>query len=242
MLQAESSNPLGSVLLAAAHLKPVVSLSCSAACCIAGDLPVSCQPAEPHCVSASRTAGGLLLQNPHRVLQNSSSRWPFDLPVQNHPAEPHFASSMPELQAVASLHCLDCCKNFNRFSLLLKQSRAEEFPLICIPYHQPAEPLTDHCPLQVVTVPYSLFPIHCSLSTADGHAALKCGMHAQWVRAACTLPALRAPLLPLLVSFLGAHSWSDARQASWLASIIPDLIDAVQSTEGSTGLALCKRE
>lgn len=60
-------------------------------------------------------------------------------------------------------------------------------------------------------------------------------MHAQLVRAACTLPALQAPLLPLLVSFLGAYNWNDARQAPWLASIIPDLIDAVQSTEGPTG-------
>lgn len=67
-------------------------------------------------------------------------------------------------------------------------------------------------------------------------------MHAQLVRAACTLPALQAPLLPLLVSFLGAYCWSDARQASWLASIIPDVVDAVQSTEGSTGLVLCRSD
>ena len=72
-----------------------------------------------------------------------------------------------------------------------------------------------------------------------GHlTALECGMHAQLVRAGCTLPALQASLLPQLVSFLGAYSWGDAAQAAWLTSLIPDLVDAVQSTEGSTGVLL----
>ena len=60
-------------------------------------------------------------------------------------------------------------------------------------------------------------------------------MHAQLVRAGCTLPALQASLLPQLLSFLGAYSWNDAGQAAWLASLIPDIVDAVQSTEGRSG-------
>lgn len=67
-------------------------------------------------------------------------------------------------------------------------------------------------------------------------------MHAQLVRGACTLPALQASLLPQLVSYLGCYNWSDAAQAAWLASLIPDLIDAVQSTEGPTGLVLGEGE
>ena len=65
--------------------------------------------------------------------------------------------------------------------------------------------------------------------------ALKVGLHAQLVRAACTLPALQTDLLPHLISFFSAYSWSDASQVSWLASLIPDLVDAVQSVEGSPG-------
>lgn len=68
--------------------------------------------------------------------------------------------------------------------------------------------------------------------------ALKCGLHAQLVRAACTLPALQSSLLPQLVSFVSAYNWNDAGQAAWLASLLPDLVDAVQSTEGSSGQPL----
>ena len=93
---------------------------------------------------------------------------------------------------------------------------AESFPVICIP-----------CRLNLA--------VYCA---AGRHIALKCGMHAQLVRAACSLPALQASLLPQLVSFLGAYSWSDAAQAAWLVSLIPDLVDAVQITEGSTGVLL----
>ena len=77
------------------------------------------------------------------------------------------------------------------------------------------------------------------LYAADRQIGPKAGLHAQLVRAACTLPALQASLLPQLVSLLGAYRWSDAGQAAWLASLIPDLVDAVQSTEGPTGLLVC---
>ena len=72
--------------------------------------------------------------------------------------------------------------------------------------------------------------------------ALKAGLHAQLVRAVCTIPALQADLLPHLISFLGAYSWSNAGQAAWLASLIPDLVDAVQSVEDSPGGKICKQQ
>lgn len=73
------------------------------------------------------------------------------------------------------------------------------------------------------------------LCAAGSHTALKSGLHAQLIRAVCASSALQAEIMPQLVSFLSVYSWSDAYQAAWLTSLIPDLVDAVQSTEGHLG-------
>ena len=65
--------------------------------------------------------------------------------------------------------------------------------------------------------------------------ALRSGLHALLVRAVCVIPALQTAILPHLVSFLGVYNWRDPNQAAWLTSIIPDIVDAVQSMQGSTG-------
>ena len=70
---------------------------------------------------------------------------------------------------------------------------------------------------------------------------LKAGLHAQLVRAACCLPLLQPHLVPHLVSYMPAYNWSDPLQAAWLASLIPDVVDAVQSVEGSLGEAPCSQ-
>ncbi|KAL3139449.1 hypothetical protein ABBQ38_003779 [Trebouxia sp. C0009 RCD-2024] len=94
--------------------------------------------------------------------------------------------------------------------------------------------------LQQLLLPFISFVL-LHPDTTGGHIALKCGMHAQLVRAACTLPALQTSLLPQLVSFVSVYSWKDAGQAAWLASLIPDLVDAVQSTEGRSGDELAEQ-
>lgn len=70
---------------------------------------------------------------------------------------------------------------------------------------------------------------------AGRHIALSVGLHAQLVHAVCTLPQLQPVLVGQLVSYLGAYHWGDPLQAAWLSSLIPELVDAVQSTEGSLG-------
>ena len=60
-------------------------------------------------------------------------------------------------------------------------------------------------------------------------------MHAQLVRAACTLPAVQLQLVPNLVAFLGMYPWTEPLQAAWLSSLVPEVVDAVQSVEGEAG-------
>ena len=65
--------------------------------------------------------------------------------------------------------------------------------------------------------------------------ALKMGLHAQLARAVCTLPSLQPYITGHLVSYLAAYSWADPLEAAWLSSVIPDVVDAVQSVEGTRG-------
>lgn len=65
--------------------------------------------------------------------------------------------------------------------------------------------------------------------------ALKMGLHAQLARAVCTLPSLQPYITGHLVSYLAAYSWGDPLEAAWLSSVIPDVVDAVQSVEGTRG-------
>lgn len=67
---------------------------------------------------------------------------------------------------------------------------------------------------------------------------LKVGLHAYLVRAVCNVPLLQPLLLPQLLFQLAVYKWNDPQQAAWLASLVPDLVDAVQSTEGMPGTAL----
>ena len=65
--------------------------------------------------------------------------------------------------------------------------------------------------------------------------ALKTGLHAQLARAVCTLPLLQPYITGHLVSYLAAYPWGDPLEAAWLSSVIPDVVDAVQSVEGTRG-------
>ncbi len=77
----------------------------------------------------------------------------------------------------------------------------------------------------------SIEPVFC----AGKHMALKAGLHAQLARAVCTLPLLQPYITRHLVSYLAAYSWGDPLEAAWLSSVIPDVVDAVQSVEGTRG-------
>ena len=68
--------------------------------------------------------------------------------------------------------------------------------------------------------------------------ALKMGLHAQLARAVCTLPLLQPYIAGHLVSYLAAYSWADPLEAAWLSSVIPDVVDAVQSVDGTRGKQL----
>ena len=68
--------------------------------------------------------------------------------------------------------------------------------------------------------------------------ALKTGLHAQLTRAVCTLPLLQPYLTEHLVSYLAAYSWADPLESAWLSGVIPDVVDAAQSVEGSRGKQL----
>ena len=70
---------------------------------------------------------------------------------------------------------------------------------------------------------------------AGSHLALRAGLHAQLVRAACTLPVVQLQLVTNLVAFLGVYSWSHPMQSAWLSSLVPEVVDAVQSVEGEAG-------
>ncbi|KAL0024565.1 hypothetical protein WJX79_008006 [Trebouxia sp. C0005] len=67
------------------------------------------------------------------------------------------------------------------------------------------------------------------------HMALKTGLHAQLTRAVCTLPLLQPYLTEHLVSYLAAYSWADPLESAWLSGVIPDVVDAAQSVEGTRG-------
>ena len=70
---------------------------------------------------------------------------------------------------------------------------------------------------------------------AGKYMALKTGLHAQLARAVCTLPLLQPYITGHLVSYLAAYSWADPLEAAGLSSVIPDVVDAVQSVEGTRG-------
>lgn len=70
---------------------------------------------------------------------------------------------------------------------------------------------------------------------AGKHMALKTGLHAQLARAVCTLPLLQPHVTGYQVSYLAAYPWADPLEAAWLSSVIPDVVDAVQSVEGTRG-------
>ena len=69
---------------------------------------------------------------------------------------------------------------------------------------------------------------------AGSRLVLKCSLHAQLIRAVCTLPALQTELLPQLVSFLSA-GWKTAGEVALLMGLIPDLVDAVHIAGGPLG-------
>ena len=77
----------------------------------------------------------------------------------------------------------------------------------------------------------SIEPVFC----AGKHMAMKAGLHAQLAQAVCTLPLLQPYIAGHLVSYLAAYSWADPLEAAWLSSVIPDVVDAVQSVEGTRG-------
>ncbi|KAL0048382.1 hypothetical protein WJX82_001959 [Trebouxia sp. C0006] len=88
--------------------------------------------------------------------------------------------------------------------------------------------------LQQLLLPFVSF-VMLQPDTQGKHIALKMGLHAQLARAVCTLPLLQPYIAGHLVSYLAAYSWADPLEAAWLSSVIPDVVDAVQSVDGTRG-------